>query len=455
MSDASPTAAPDSNDQLSADIRLLGRLLGDVVRDQVGEATFDLVESVRRIAVRARRDGTTSVTDLRAALADQPIDEQLQVIRAFDWLSLLANTAEDVHVERRRRHHRAAGTGAQPGSLAATFDRLAADGLDDERLTNALRGLQVSPVITAHPTEVRRKTILDTLGAVADLLDARGSLPAGHPDLVVTEHELDVLVQTLWQTAILRLSKLRVSDEINEALRYYDASLFETIPLLGRDLEMMASERLGLDDLDTTAAISMGSWIGGDRDGNPFVTADVMRYALTRQAELALGHHLQGLRRLSVELSMSARLITPTAELIDLAERSGDESPFRADEPYRRALRGMYARLHAFAQQTLGGTDADLPGPLPRVERPAYGSLDELRHDLAVVDASLRTHGAADLADARVAPVARAVAVFGAHLCGLDMRQNSAIHEQVIADLLRGAGVIDDYLSLDEDERVA
>lgn len=453
MTDAASTAG--SNHQLSADIRLLGRLLGNVVRDQAGDDVFELIEQIRRVAVSARRDGISSVDDLREMLSHHSIEQQLHVIRAFDWLSLLANTAEDVHVERRRRHHRAAGTTPQPGSLAATFDGLDAAGVDHKQIVATLTGLQVSPVITAHPTEVRRKTILNVLAEVAQLLDERGRLPDGHPDQFEIESKLDVHVLTLWQTALLRLSKLRVRDEVNEALRYYEASLFETVPKLGRDLETMAAERYETDGLDTTAAISMHSWIGGDRDGNPFVTADVMRLALSRQAKIAFDRHLNSIRDLAIDLSMSARLVTPTADLNALAESSGDDSPFRADEPYRRALRAIYARLHGFAEQVLAGMDAELSGPQPALVQPPYGSLDELLHDLNVVDTSLRSHGAAELADARIEPVMRTVAVFGAHLCGLDMRQNSAVHEFIVNDLLRGAGVVDRYLELGEAERVA
>ena len=153
---------------------------------------------------------------------------------------------------------------------------------------------------------------------------------------------------TLWQTAVLRLSKLRVADEINEALRYYATSLFEVVPALERDLEHLVGERWGVT-VDATDVVRMGSWIGGDRDGNPFVTADVLRTATSRQALAAFGHHLADVRRLSIELSMSSRLVTPTPALEALADASGDDSPFRADEPYRRALRGMYARLYALA----------------------------------------------------------------------------------------------------------
>jgi phosphoenolpyruvate carboxylase len=450
-----PGTSGSGYEALGDDIRLLGRLLGDVVRAQAGDATFDLVESVRKMAVNGRRSGTSSVQDLEAKLGAQPIEEVIHVIRAFDWLSLLANTAEDLHVERRRRHHLSVGSGAQPGSLEATFDQLESAGVSSDRIRSVLSDLQVSPVITAHPTEVRRKTVLDVLGDVADLLDRHdrlGEHDRRRDDIV---RELDAKILTLWQTAILRLSKLRVSDEINEALRYYDVSLFETIPRLGADLEGFALERFGADGIDTSGAVSMGSWIGGDRDGNPFVTADVMRLAIGRQAQLALGHHLGELNRLSVELSMSARLITPTGELIALADASGDDSPFRADEPYRRALRGMYARLYAFAGVVLGEGIDEVSGPSPRVTLAPYDDLDEVITDLSIVADSLRSHGAGDLAEVSVAPVQRALAIFGAHLCGLDMRQNSAVHEQVVHDLLAEAGVTADYLALDEAGRVA
>lgn len=442
-------------EELGDDIRLLGRLLGDVVRDQAGLETFELVESVRRIAVAGRRSGESSVNDLERTLGPQPIDQQIHVIRAFDWLSLLANTAEDVHVERRRRHHRRSGSGPQSGSIEATLDELEAAGIMAERIAAVVTDLQVSPVITAHPTEVRRKTILDVLGTIAQLLDEHSRLDEQDPERAEIETALDVKILTLWQTAILRLSKLRVSDEINEALRYYDASLFETIPKLARDLERLSIDRLGTDELDATNVVSMGSWIGGDRDGNPFVTADVMRHAVQRQAATALARHLSSLYALSTELSMSARLIDPQPELEALADVSGDGSRFRADEPYRRALRGMYARLYAFADGVLDEGAASLDGPMPRVALDAYDSLDDLIRDLDVVATSLRSHGAGELATASIEPVRRSVATFGAHLCGLDMRQNSAVHEAVVADLFAQAGVCSDYVSLDEADRVS
>jgi phosphoenolpyruvate carboxylase len=193
-----------------------------------------------------------------------------------------------------------------------------------------------------------------------------------------------------------------------------------------------------------------GSWIGGDRDGNPFVTSDALRRATNRQAAAALGHHLAELECLRTELSMSDRLVTPTPQLYHLAEASRDDSPFRADEPYRRALNGISARLAATAQAVLGR----IPGPAPETRLLPYESPDELRADLDVIDASLRSHGAGALADDRLLRLREAVEVFGFHLCGLDMRQNAAVHEEVLAELLAWAGVCEDYTALDEPARV-
>ena len=442
------------HDAVDDDIRLLGRLLGDAIEQTEGRAVFELVEQVRRLAVDGRRSGHSAVDDVRAALALHPLDEQILVLRALDWLSLLANTAEDVHLERRRRHYQHSGQPARPGSLDAVLERVRGAGVSADDIVATVATLQVSPVITAHPTEVRRKTVLEVLDQLSGLLDDLDVRRHDAGAVAQIEQELSVCVLLLWQTALLRLSKLRVRDEINEAIRYYDTSLFEVIPALTHDLATIIATPGDTGLVDTSSAITMGSWIGGDRDGNPFVTADVVRYAIARQSETALAHHLSALYGLSRRLSMTDRVVTPSEEVSALAVASGDDSPFRADEPYRRALRGMHARLHAFARDVLG-PDVDVPGPAPIDDRAPYGDLSELAHDLDCVITSLHGHGAGPIADALVAPVRRGVAIFGAHLCGLDLRQNSAVHETVLADLFSEADVCADYLALDETERVA
>jgi phosphoenolpyruvate carboxylase len=448
--DAGRSNDPGSSTDAGDDIRLLGRLIGDVLRTQAGDAAFELVERTRQAAVQLRRNGDDPIGELVALLDAVPIDLQVHLIRAFGWLSLLANTAEDLHQERRRRFHRDSGTASQEGSLAATIDRLLDQGVDPATIAGELDGLFVSPVITAHPTEVRRKTVLDHVDTVAMLLQRRHRASTSRSETAEIDEALHLEVLALWQTAEVRLSKLRVRDEINEALRYYRSSIFRTVPELQRDLERLVADRLD-ESVHNPRAIAMGSWIGGDRDGNPFVTASVLALAVEMQATEAYRHHLLALFELSRELSMSARLITPTDELAALAEASLDDSPFRADEPYRRALRGIHARLWAMAASVLD----EVPGPLPHADLDPYGTVDELLADLDVVIDSLRSHGAGDLADARVDPVRRGVEIFRTHLCGLDLRQNSAVHEAVVAELLRVAGAATDYASLDEPGRLA
>ena len=439
---------------LSADIHLLGRILGDVVREQAGDEVFDLVEAVRRRAVDARRGGRSPLDSLADSLPNRPIEQQLHLIRAFGWLSLLANTAEDVHHERRRRFHRQHGSQPQLGSLAAAFDHLERAGLDREAVGKLIDDLLVTPVITAHPTEVRRQTVLDVLGQVALLLAARTGLDDDDPDRPDNDRQLEMAVLTLWETAEVRLSRLRVVDEINEALRYYPASLFDVVAAIEQSVERLADERWGLT-IDASRVIRMGSWIGGDRDGNPFVTADVLRTAVARQAATAYQFHLSSIDELGRALSMSDRVVTTTPQLAELAAKSGDTSPFRVDEPYRRALRGMYGRLFARAEQTLTGTSESLRVAPPAVPGPAYGSLEELLSDLDIVADGLRSHGAGALAENVVAPVRRQVVTFGEHLCGLDVRQNASVHDRVVGELLAVAGVCGDYGELDEPARRA
>ncbi|MGY1830654.1 phosphoenolpyruvate carboxylase [Geodermatophilus sp. SYSU D01180] len=434
---------------LREDIRLLGRVLGEVIREQSGDDVLDLVESTRVQAFALRRSETDRA-EVAARMGDLDVRAANHVIRAFSHFSLLANLAEDLHHERRRRHHRRAGSPPQPGSLAATFALLDRADLDPDVVARELAGALVVPVVTAHPTEVRRRTISQVQQEVTELIRERDRMAPGEVDEAAWSAQLERAVLTLWQTALLRLSRLRLADEIDEALRYYDLSLFRVVPEINADLRRALRERWPHAGLPTQPVLQPGSWIGGDRDGNPFVTADAVRRASTRQAETALAHHLGELVQLYRELSMSDRLVTPTPELAHLAEASRDDSPFRADEPYRRALNGVHARLAATAKRVLGR----VPGVPPIAELDPYDTPDELLADLAVVDASLRSHGAGALADDRLARLRDAVEVFGFHLAGLDMRQNSSVHEEVLAELLAWAGVCPDYAALDEAARV-
>lgn len=449
-----PDPPREATEPLREDIRLLGGLLGDIVREQAGEAVFDLVERARVGSFRVRRSEIDRA-ELAALFADLGVDTAIPVIRAFSHFALLANLAEDLHRERRRAIHVRAGEPPQDSSLAATYRKLDAAHLDSAVVARALDGALVAPVITAHPTETRRRTVFETQSRITELMRLRERTELDAAESAAVERALRRQILTLWQTALIRLSRLRIQDEIEVGLRYYDAALFEAVPRINAELRAALRSRWPDADLLPEPMLRTGSWIGGDRDGNPYVTAEVVRRATRRAAATALGRHLRELESLERELSMSERLVTVSSELTDLAGASGDESAFRFDEPYRRAVRGIRGRTSATARRILGGDAASLPSLLPEPRLAPYMAPAELLADLAVVDASLRGHGDALLADDRLALLRESLQAFGFHLSGLDMRQNSEVHERVVAELLAWSGTHPDYLGLAEPDRVA
>ncbi|AMO61712.1 phosphoenolpyruvate carboxylase [Mycolicibacterium phlei] len=437
----------EATEPMREDIRLLGALLGDTVREQNGEEVFDLVERARVESFRVRRSEIDRA-DLARMFDGIDVHQAIPVIRAFTHFALLANVAEDIHRERRRAIHTAAGEPPQNSSLAATYAKLDAADLDPRTVAEALSGALVSPVITAHPTETRRRTVFDTQHRITELMRLRLHGHTRTDDGRDIELELRKHILTLWQTALIRLSRLKIQDEIETGLRYYPAAFFEVIPEVNAEVRKELRSRWPDAELLTEPIVRPGSWIGGDRDGNPNVTADVVRLATGNAAYTAFNHYFTELTALQEELSMSARLVRISDELAALADRC--DEPARADEPYRRALRVVHARLTATAQEILDRQpEHELDLGMQRYATPA-----ELLADLDVIDASLRANGSTVLADDRLARLREAVHVFGFHLCGLDMRQNSEVHEEVVAELLAWAGVHPDYRSLEEPDRV-
>ena len=310
-----PSDSPDKDQPLIDDIRLLGRILGDVIREQEGVAAYELVEQVRKLSVAFRRDADQEADRaLKKLLKSLSGDQTVSVIRAFTYFSHLANLAEDRHHIRRRAVHDRAGD-LQEGSLAMTLQRLKKAGIAPSDVVRTLAAAHISPVLTAHPTEVQRKSILDAERAIAHLLAEREQLlPRDHADF---EAQLRARVTQLWQTRLLRFTKLTVADEIENALSYYQATFLSEIPRIYRDLEE------GLEDQDVAPFLRMGQWIGGDRDGNPNVTAQTLELALHSQADMVLRHHLTQLHLLGAELSVSAMLNSVSPAMQALAERSG------------------------------------------------------------------------------------------------------------------------------------
>jgi phosphoenolpyruvate carboxylase len=435
---------------LRDDIRLLGRLLGDVLKAYEGPAMYEAIEEIRQTSTRFRRHGDPAdARQLDRLLRKLSRDATISVVRAFSYFSHLANIAEDQHLLRERRRLRAGG-GVLPGSLAATFDLLAGRGITAAQVRELLAQACLMPVLTAHPTEVRRKSILDTEREIAALLRQRES-PAedADDDAQPGEERLHALVATLWRTRMLRPQKLTVHDEIANALSYWRTTFLGQLPSLYGELE----RRLGgavLPALPRQPFLRLGSWIGGDRDGHPHVSTATMRAALAAQATTVFEHYLGEVHALGAELSMSALLSPPGPALQALADAGHDRSPQRADEPYRRALTGIYARLAATARRL----QLDVSARAALAEAAPYDSPQQLAADLDVVIAALEQEHGARIAMHRAHPLRRALGVFGFHGATLDLRQSSDVFEAVVAELLAAAEVCPDYRKLGEAERV-
>jgi phosphoenolpyruvate carboxylase len=446
----------DKDAPLREDIRLLGRLLGDVLRDQEGEDVFAVVETIRQTAVRFRRESDAqSGAELDKLLKKLTRDQTISVVRAFSYFSHLANIAEDQHHNRRRRAHLLAGSAPQQGSVAFALTRLDQAGVDGSTVRSFFKEALISPVLTAHPTEVQRKSTLDAEREIARLLAERDR-PQTPKEQAENTALLHARIATLWQTRMLRFSKLTVADEIENALSYYRITFLRELPALYDDIDAEIASQFPNRERQLPAAqaaasyLQMGSWIGGDRDGNPNVNAATMQHALTRQSTTILDFYLEEIHALGAELSISTLMIGVSPQLQVLADASPDTSAHRTDEPYRRALIGIYARLASTAR-ALGATNIlrHEVGPVA-----PYADAAEFSADLQVIADSLATHHGSVLIRPRLAPLKRAADIFGFHLATLDMRQSSDVHERVLAELLARAKVEADYGALPEQRKI-
>ncbi|MFC7333912.1 phosphoenolpyruvate carboxylase [Rhodocista pekingensis] len=423
------------------DVRLLGRLLGDVIRQHDGQELFDRIEAIRKASIAAHREpGVVNDAHLAAQLHALELDDMLRFVRGFLWFSLLANLAEDRQARRDATERHVPG---RPDTLARAVEVLEAKGVSRAAVAELLDHALICPVLTAHPTEVRRKSVIDREAAIGQLMQALDTAADRETrDGILADLYREIAI--LWNTRALREARITVADEIDTALSYFRATFLEVLPRLHARWE----EILGNGPLP--GFLRLGSWIGGDRDGNPNVSAATLSQALKQQARRALGHYLEELHALGGQLSICADISPPSAELEHLAEISGDNSPHRADEPYRRALTGLYARTAATFQQLV----SEAPPRSPAVPGAPYPTAAALLADLRVVRDSL-ARGSAPIVDRRLNELINAVDLFGFHLATLDLRQNADVHGRVVAELLRVAGVEDNYAGLPEPARVA
>ncbi len=445
-------AEDDPKDEpLRYDIRLLGRILGETVHSYEGDRVFDAVENIRKTALRFHREDDPSARhELETSIGALSNDDAIRIVQAFGNFSHLANLAEDQHHIRRTRAYALADAPPRAGSIRYALRTCLEAGISQQTLQRFFETAVCVPVLTAHPTEIRRRSFIEREMEIAGLLDARDRIEFTPDELQENRDSLRRAVVTLWKTSVIRSHKLRVIDEVANALSYYDQTFLRELPRFYADLEAQIAEaRPDWAEVTVPSFLRIGSWIGGDRDGNPFVTADVLAQALQMQSRHALSYYLDELHRLGGELSLDSRLVQTSDTLMALADASPDKSVNRQYEPYRRAVSGLYARLSATMRKL---NDAEPQRPAIG-EAPAYADAAEFNSELEIIRQSLLSHGPVELAAGRLRLLCRAVDTFGFHLASLDLRQNADVHQRVVQELLEKSGAAAGYLSIDEAER--
>lgn len=447
------SASHEKDHPLREDIRLLGRMLGDTIRELEGEPIFDLVETIRQTAVRFRREQDQDARrELEAILDSLSHKETIAVVRAFSYFSLLSNIAEDLHHNRRRRAHLRAGSPPQDGSVTLTLQRVVTQGIETEQLEDFFKNALIAPVLTAHPTEVQRRSTLDYQLTIQRLLKERDRTQLTPNELRHNEEGLRTAIQTLWQTRMLRSVRLTVQDEIENGLIYYHYTFLRQLPYIYAKIEDVLERYMSAAVPKIASFLRIGSWIGGDRDGNPFVTHQIMQHAAERHSALILDFYIEEVDRIGQTMSLTERLVKVSSELEGLASTAPGLPASRIDEPYRRVFLGIHARLIATSRSL--GLTASSAWHQENTAKP-YADSAEFVHDLDIVIRSLKQHHSDWLAQGVLRDLRRMADVFGFHLASLDMRQHSRIHGHVIAELFeKNSPHAQDYLELSDAERI-
>jgi phosphoenolpyruvate carboxylase len=432
---------------LRRDVRLLGTLLGRALVECDGTVLFEQVERLRRNLIQRREEAqggsepagvreTAAAEEARRLIAQLSPREAYKVTKAFSIYFELTNLAETNHRKRRRRA--AELHSDQPplaGSFAGTVSRMKSAGIPVENVVDAIRRIRVVPVFTAHPTEIARRTVLQKRRRIADQLEKLDRLPLTKHKARESEDAILSEIITLWQTDEVRQQKPTVRDEIRMGLDYFPMSLFATLPRLHAQIAASLQDAFGarLDDQDLAGVLRFGSWIGGDRDGNPFVTPQSTHEALQMARELILDHYLVEVRALIRQLSLSEDQIGVSPALRagldahgDMGELQSELPPLPESELYRRFLRGIASRLRYTRESPSS--------------RRAYSSASEFEHDLRVVRDSLNDNRGRQIAEMSVNPLLRKVYCFGFHLHTLDIRQHASVHKEALRELKAVSG---------------
>jgi phosphoenolpyruvate carboxylase len=436
--------------KLKSNIRYLGDLLGQSILEKDGQATFDLIEGVRKSSVRLHKQhGDQASEHLETQLNDLTPNQMVCVARAFSHFKHLVNIAEDLYAHQMTLLDE---DNLTPGMLAYSIDEMDRQKVSFETVAHFFADTIISPVLTAHPTEVQRKSILDLEHQLSALLAERNML-FSKKALERNDLLIQGVIHALWQTRIVRYSKLTVVNEIENVLSYYDSTFLETLPVILQDLERDINIHFKdsiTEPYQLPSLVQMGSWIGGDRDGNPFVNGETLDQAMTMQSHMAFNFYLKEVDALRKELSISSRMVTVNQAVLDLAAHSHDQSAHRLDEPYRLALNGIYDRLCVTATQFSKQIETRRT---TKTIQP-FANADELLANLNILVASLMENSGGKMIYPRFGKLTKAIETFGFHLATIDLRQSSDVHEAVITELFHQAGCDFHYADFTEEQKV-
>lgn len=462
-----------NKDIIKEEAEILTNLLDDITKNLVRPETFDKITQLKDLSK------TKNYRELNQ-LVEQLTNEEMTVIsRYFAILPLLINISEDVDLAYEINHLNNVD-GEYLGKLSSTIKEVA----KNEDAQEILENLNIVPVLTAHPTQVQRKTMLDLTNHIHALLRQHRDVKAGLINENKWYNNLRCNIEIMMQTDMIRDKKLKVTNEITNVMEYYNSSFLQAVPNLMLEYKRLAKEH-GLE-LEQPRPITMGMWIGGDRDGNPFVTAETLKRSATIQSEVILNYYIEKISKLYRHFSLSTSLSKTSEAVAEMAALSSDTSVFREKEPYRRAFHYIQSKLiqtlvnlkewtmvgetreDRYAVERLLGASAHQQGPvsdyignrisgalkeISAKEAPAYASAQEFKEDLEKIKDSLLENKSEYLISGEFAELLEAIDVFGFYLASIDMRQDSSVHEACVAELLKSAGINDHYSDLSEDEK--
>ena len=412
------------------EVLILTELLEDITKNMLAPETFDKIMQLKDLSTSENYQG---LNKLVTSLSNE---EMIYISRYFSILPLLINISEDVDLAYEINHQNNVDQDYL-GKLSTTIKMVA----EKENAAAILEQLNVVPVLTAHPTQVQRKSMLDLTNHIHTLLRKYRDVKLGLINKEKWHTDLRRYIEIIMQTDMIREKKLKVTNEITNVMEYYQSSFLNAVPRLTAEYKKLAKEQ-GIE-LQHPKPITMGMWIGGDRDGNPFVTAETLNKSALTQCEVIMNYYDEKIYNLYREFSLSTSIVNVSDKVREMALKSQDNSIYREKELYRRALFDIQAKMQATKTYLIEDKDV----------HPRYATADEFYQDLLAIRDSLLENKGEYLISGEFVELMQAVEIFGFYLASIDMRQDSSVHEACVAELLASAGINDHYSDLSEDEK--